>query len=60
MKTSLAGCQHVVCLKNCLEISEEQYCSTFYKVYALFEHPQRTLDDEIRERIVQNNKFNQP
>lgn len=37
--------------------SDEQYCGTFYKVYALFEYPMRTLDDEIGERKVQKKSF---
>lgn len=44
-------------LKDYLLTSEDQYCSTFHKVFALFEYPQRTLDDEINERALQKRKF---
>lgn len=36
LKTKLAGNKHVVPLKDYLMSSEDQYCSTFYKIYALF------------------------
>jgi len=39
----LKGSKHVVPLKDYLMVTEDQYCSTFYKIYALFEYPQRTL-----------------
>lgn len=44
-------------LKDYATSQEDQYCSTFYKIYALFEYPQRTLDDEINERNLQKRKF---
>ena len=53
----LNGCKHVVPLKDYLTTSEDEYCSTFYKIYALFEYPQRTLDDEITERNLHKRKF---
>jgi serine/threonine protein kinase len=30
---------------------------TMYKVYVLWEFPQRTLEDEINERIIQKRRF---
>ena len=57
LKNKLAGNKHVVPLKDYLMSSEDQYCSTFYKIYTLFEYPQRTLDDEINERNLQKRKF---
>lgn len=36
LKQKLDGCKHVVPLKDYLTTSEDQYCSTFYKIYALF------------------------
>jgi hypothetical protein len=36
LKNKLAGNKHVVPLKDYLMSSEDQYCSTFYKIYALF------------------------
>ena len=57
LKKQLMGCRHVVSLRDYRVLSEDQYCSTFYKIYTLFEHPQRTLADEIRERHLQNRKF---
>ena len=59
LKNKLAGNKHVVALKDYLMHSEDQYCSTFYKIYALFEYPERTLDDEINERNVQKRKFSE-
>lgn len=37
--------------------TEDQYCSTFYKIYALFEYPYKTLEDEIHERQLQHRRF---
>ena len=36
LKNKLAGNKHVTPLKDYLSTSEDQYCSTFYKIYALF------------------------
>ena len=36
LKVKLGGNKHVVPLKDYLLSSEDQYCSTFYKIYALF------------------------
>ena len=36
LKNKLAGNKHVTFLKDYLSTSEDQYCSTFYKIYALF------------------------
>ena len=36
LEDKLAGSKHVVPLKDYLTTSEDQYCSTFYKIYALF------------------------
>lgn len=30
---------------------------TYFKIYALWEFPQRTLEDEINERILQKRRF---
>lgn len=57
LKLKLGSCKHLVHLKECLTTTEDQYCSTFYKIYALLEYPQRTLDDEISERNLQRRKF---
>ena len=45
LKNKLNDNKHVVPLKDYLMSAEDQYCSTFYKIYALFAYPQRTLDD---------------
>jgi len=45
LKTKLAGNKHVVPLKDYRMSAEDQYCSTFYKIYALFQFTERTLDD---------------
>lgn len=57
LKEKLSGCKHVVQLRECITNTEDQYCSTFYKIYALFQYPQRTLDDQITERKVQKRQF---
>ena len=36
LKNKLAGNKDVTPLKDYLSTSEDQYCSTFYKIYALF------------------------
>lgn len=36
LKNKLAGNKHVVALKDYIMSAEDQYCSTFYKIYALF------------------------
>ena len=36
-----------------LTTTENQYCSSTFKVYALFEYPHRTLNEEIIERSTQ-------
>ena len=36
LKIKLGGNKHVVPLKDYLLSCEDQYCSTFYKIYALF------------------------
>ena len=36
LKNKLAGNKHVVPLKDYIMSAEDQYCSTFYKVFALF------------------------
>ena len=36
LKNKLAGNKHVTMLKDFLLNTEDQYCSTFYKIYALF------------------------
>lgn len=41
----LNGNRHIVSLVRVISQVQEQYCMTFYKVWALFEFPQRTLDD---------------
>lgn len=53
----LGNCDHVVPLIKYLTKSEDQFCSTFYKIYALFEYPQKTLDDEINERNLHKRRF---
>jgi hypothetical protein len=49
--------RHVVPLLKLISDSQDQYCMTFYKLYALFAFPQRTLDDEINERNLQKRRF---
>ena len=49
--------KHLVSLKRVILSEEDQYCMTFYKIYALWEFPQRTLEDEINERILQKRRF---
>ena len=53
----LSNTRHVSALVEVISNQQDQYCMTFYKVYALFEFPQRTLDDEINERVLQKRKF---
>ena len=36
-KTQLLGCKFLCNLERVASKAEDQYCSTFYKVYALFE-----------------------
>jgi hypothetical protein len=36
LRIKLSGNKHVVPLKDYIMSSEDQYCSTFYKIYALF------------------------
>lgn len=37
--------------------NDDQFCSTFYKIYALFEYPYKSLLDEIHERQLQHRVF---
>lgn len=37
--------------------TEDQFCGTFYKIYALFEYPYKTLNDEVQERHLQHRDF---
>jgi hypothetical protein len=55
--TQLDNNRHIVPLRKILSNSQDQYCMTFQKLYALFEFPQRTLDDEINERNLQKRRF---
>jgi len=43
----LEGNRHIVALRKVSTSEEDQYCMTFYKIYTLWEFPQRTLEDEI-------------
>ena len=56
-QSELEGSEHVVPLAKHMTKTEDQFCSTFYKIYALFEYPQRTLDEEISQRSLQKRKF---
>jgi serine/threonine protein kinase len=56
-RAQLAGCKFLAPLERVVSRAEDQYCSTFYKVYALFEFGQRTLDQEVSERRVHGRKF---
>lgn len=53
----LGNKRHVSGLTEVISNQQDQYCMTFYKIYALFEFPQRTLDDEINERALQKRRF---
>jgi serine/threonine protein kinase len=56
-RVQLGNCKYVVGLEKLLTKSEDQYCSTFYKIYALFQFTDRTLQDEVNERNLQKRKF---
>lgn len=49
--------EHITPLVKYLTRAEDQFCSTFYKIYALYQYPQRTLDDEINERNLKKRRF---
>jgi serine/threonine protein kinase len=53
----LAGCKFLAPLDRVASRAEDQYCSTFYKVYALFEFGERTLEQEVGERRTQKRRF---
>lgn len=36
LKNKLAGSKHVVPLEDYLMSAEDQYCSTFYKIFGMF------------------------
>jgi serine/threonine protein kinase len=57
LKAKLSGNKHVVPLTHFFMSSEDQYCSTFYKIYAVYEYPQRTLLTEITERKLLKKRF---
>jgi len=59
LQMKLKGSKHVVPLKDHLMTTEDQYCSTFYKIYSLFEYPQRTLEDEINDRRLKMKRFSE-
>lgn len=56
-KNQLSGCKYVIPLEKVITKVEDQYCSTFYKIYALFEFTERTLENEISERNIQKRRF---
>ena len=56
-KMQLGNCKHVGPLEQILSKAEDQYCSTYYKIYALFRFTHRTLRDEIEERKAQQRPF---
>jgi hypothetical protein len=43
-KPQLAGCKFLAGMERLATRAEDQYCSTFYKVYLLFEFGERTLE----------------
>lgn len=53
----LDGNQYIVSLLKVICSQQDQYCMTYFKVYALWEFPQRTLEDEINERVLQKRRF---
>ena len=44
-KIQLSGCKHVAPIEQILTKAEDQYCSTYYKIYVLFRFTHRTLHD---------------
>ena len=36
---------------------EDNMCSSFYKIYAMWEYPTHTLADEVNERALQKRRF---
>ena len=46
-KEQLAGNSHVAPLIKTFTNSQDQFCMTYFKFFALFLFPQRTLEDEI-------------
>lgn len=53
----MSGCKYLLSLQKVIPYEEKQYCSIFYKIYALLEQSSRNLDDEINERNLQKKEF---
>lgn len=56
-KEQLVGNRHVAPLVKTFTNSQDQFCMTYFKLFALFLFPQRTLEDEINERGLQKRRF---
>lgn len=56
-RAQLSGCKFLAPLDRVATKAEDQYCSTFYKVYALFEFGERTLEQEVADRSAQKRRF---
>ncbi|KAL4475150.1 hypothetical protein ABPG74_001846 [Tetrahymena malaccensis] len=41
---------NLIKLHNCIQNKESQFCSTFFKVYLVFEYVKNTLEQEVQER----------
>ena len=57
LKSQLGAHKHVVELSKYELVCEDGYCSKFYRLYALFRYPHRTLDDEITDRKLHQRRF---
>lgn len=53
----MASCKFLAPLERIVSRTEDQYCSTFFKLYALFQFNDRTLDNEANERKLQKRSF---
>ena len=56
-KGQLQGSGHLLQLEQVLTHAEDQFCSAYFKLYALFQWLPRSLDDEVNERSLQKRRF---
>lgn len=55
----MASCKFLAPLEKIVSRTEDQYCSTFFKLYAMFQFNDRTLETEANERKLQKRSFHE-